>query len=463
MITVRETESSREKYKKMKEVIIMKNFKVNVIAAMAVMAAAMLTGCGDVVVSSPDAETVDKVVSAVQQETAPTNVNAQAAAIAAQGIANANQSAQPAQNTQQAAPAAQQAQNTQQTAQTTQPVQQTQNAQPAQQNAQPAKTEAKAENKSEVKTEKKSEIKAVTVNSSKFVGSYVELSQGVANMDISDNGDGTFAIHIDWAVNSNEENIWEMTGNFDGKGTLNYFNCRKSTSAYDKNGNYTIGVDGIQTPFTTYTAGSGSLTMTSYGIVWTDNMGDIFAGTTFVAKKSAPANTKANEIGTAGSNYYNNETANTKANEIGTAGSCYYNNEIANTKASEVATAGSCYYENEPDTPAAELPTGWMYDGNGSGAVMNIAKNGNTYSFVVSYRDEKTNAYHTYSFSGKYENGKLVYSAGQQDDIVYNADGTVKSASFVSNDHRGTVTQSNTGIVWADSYGPNFVFIGYTL
>lgn len=411
----------------MKEVIIMKNTKVIGIAAMAVMAAATLASCGDVIVSSPDAEAVDKVVSAVQQETAPQTVNTQAAEIAAQAVKNeqpVQQNVQPAQvqNTQ---PAVQNVQNTQ-----------------------PANTETKLpetktpETKTEKKTDnnksdsKKTEIKAISVNSSEFVGSYVEQSQGVANMDISDNGDGTYSIHIDWAVNANEENVWEMTGNFDGKGTLNYFNCKKSTNAYDKNGNYTIGVDGLQTPYTTYSAGSGSLTMTSYGIVWTDNMGDIFAGTTFVTRK---ANKKSDEVGTAGSNYYANETANKKSDEV--------------------ATAGSCYYDNEPDTPSAELPAGWLYDGNGSGAIMNIAKNGNTYSFVVSYRDDKTEAYHTYSFSGKYENGKVYYTAGQQDDIIYNADGTVKSAKFVSNDHKGTITQSNTGIVWADSYGPNFVFV----
>ena len=430
----------------------MKNTKVIGIAAMAVMAVGMLAGCGDVIVSTPDAEAVDKVVSAVQGNTETNAVNTQAAEIAAQV-----QVAKPA--TQTAQPAVQ----------NVQPV--VQNTQSVQQNAEPAKTEAKAETKAEAKTEKKedkkadnkksdnkSEIKAVSVNSSEFVGSYVEQSQGVANLDISDNGDGTYAIHIDWAVNANEENVWEMTGNFDGKGTLNYFNCKKSTSAYDQYGNYTIGVDGIQTPFTTYSAGSGSLTMTSYGIVWTDNMGDIFAGTTFVTKK-AKTNTKADEVGTAGSNYYNNESANTKANEVGTAGSNYYNNEFANTKANEVGTAGSNYYNNEPDTPAAELPTGWFYDGNGSGAVMNIARNGDTYSFVVSYADEKSDVYHTYSFFGKYENGKVYYTAGQQDDIVYNADGSVKSAKFVSNDHKGTVEQSNTGYVWRDSYDPHFVFI----
>ena len=118
--------------------------------------------------------------------------------------------------------------------------------------------------------------------------------------------------------------------------------------------------------------------------------------------------------------------------------------------------AGCNYVEEQTVT---ELPSGWLYDGNGSGTIMNIAKNGDTYSFVVSYPDEKGTCYHTYSFSGKLENGKVSYVGGQQDDLVYNADGSVKSAKFVSNDHKGSVRVSNTGVVWEDSYGPHFVFI----
>lgn len=267
-------------------------------------------------------------------------------------------------------------------------------------------------------------IPAAWVDGDIYAGSYVEETAGRGMMEITRNNDGTYSVEVNWASSASEKNSWNFTGEFNGRGVMNYTNCRKTTDAYDVNGSYTYDSYGLMTPYTTYTMGSGYIEFKEEGILeWHDDMGDILPGTRFVSKtaytKAPETNTKANEIGTAGSNYLENETA-------------------------------------------AELPTGWFYDGNGSGTIMNIVKNGSSYNFVVSMPDEK-GGYNTYSFSGKLENGKVAYTAGQQDNLVYNADGSVKSAKFVSNDHVGQVRMSNTGIVWNDSYGPNFVFISKSM
>ena len=266
------------------------------------------------------------------------------------------------------------------------------------------------------------DVSPVWVEGDVYAGSYYEETAGRGMMDITRNSDGTYSVEVNWSSSASEKNIWNFSGEFDGRGVLRYTNCRKTTVAFDANGNYSCDSYGLMTPYTVYSAGSGYIEFKDEGILeWHDDMGDILPGTRFASK-----------------------TAYNKAN-------------AADTKTNEAGTAGSNYVD---ETPATELPTGWFKDGNGSGTIMNIAKNGDSYKFVVSMPDEKGTCYHTYSFSGKLENGKVIYTAGQQDDLVYNADTTVKSAKFVSNDHKGQVEQTNTGIVWHDSYGPNFVFIG---
>ena len=295
----------------------------------------------------------------------------------------------------------------------------------AQKNVQPAQTQKAAEAPASTQAPAAvipDDVYPVWVEGDMFAGTYAEEIAGRGTMEITRNSDGTYSVEVNWSSSAFEKSSWNFSGEIDGRGAMNYTNCRKTAATYDANGN--------MIPCTIYSAGSGYIEFKDEGILeWHDDMGDILPGTTFVSKTAySKTNTKANEVATAGSNY--NESMG------GYAG---------------------CNYVEE--TTATELPTGWFYDGNGSGSFMNITKNGNSYSFVVSYADEKGTCYHTYSFSGKLENGKVSYTGGQQDDIVYNADGSVKSAKFVSNDHKGQVRISNTGIVWEDSYGPHFVFI----
>ena len=216
-------------------------------------------------------------------------------------------------------------------------------AETAQKNVQPAQTKKAAEVPASTQAPAVTipdEVYPVWVEGDMYAGTYAEEIAGRGMMDITRNSDGTYSVEVNWSSSAFEKNIWNFSGEFDGRAVLRYTNCRMTTLAFDENGNYACDSKGLMTPYTTYTMGSGYIEFKDEGVLeWHDDMGDIIPGTTFVACKQ-PYNTKADEIGTAGSNYYANE--NTKADEVGTAGSNYYANE--HTKADEVGTAGSNYY-----------------------------------------------------------------------------------------------------------------------
>ena len=396
----------------------MKMTKVSMLAAgaAAIMAATMLTGCGDVIVKNPDTEAADKAVTAV---TAQTTAATPAAAAA---MAEADK---PAENTAASQPVV----VVEEKAETSQPVVIIQDKAA---DAQPEKTEAKLPETKipEKKAEKKAETKKneqtlpqytpVKVDDDLFTGSFVEKSQGTATMEITDNGDSSYSVHIVWPVNLSEVNSWDLTGSFDKNGVMNYTNCRKTTSAYDKNGNYTIGVDGIQTPFTTYTAGAGSLKITDYGIVWTDSMGDILAGTTFVNTTS------------------------------------YRNIQVTNT--TDTAENNNYVVETMP----AVFPTGSFYDPNSNKAWLDVFEVNGEYFCTVTCADGygKSNVW---TFSGYVADGKISYTCGTQNVVYYKADGSLDYFETISNSHSGSLRMSNTGIVWEDNDGSSYVFINDSL
>ena len=228
----------------------------------------------------------------------------------------------------------------------------------AQKNTQPAVIVPTAQVQP-AQTQKAAEVPAVTipddvypvwVEGDVYAGTYAEEIAGRGAMDITRNSDGTYSVEVNWSSSAFEKNIWNFSGEFNGRGVMYYTNCRKTTVAFDENGNYAYDSNGLMTPYTTYTMGSGYIEFKDEGVLeWHDDMGDIIPGTKFIACKAY--NTKADEVGTAGSCYYENE--HTKADEVGTAGSCYYENE--HTKADEVGTAGSNYYNFNYDWEADGL------------------------------------------------------------------------------------------------------------
>ncbi|MBQ8967093.1 hypothetical protein [Ruminococcus sp.] len=392
-------------------------------AGAAVMAAMMFASCGDLVVNSPDAETVGTVVSAMNEQAAPEIKTAPAAkapaaqnstvlpasqatttttsAAAAQAPAPAVQAQAPAQTSgsAQAAPAVVTVSSTQQTA-------------PAEKaESKPAETKA-------------AESKAATVNTADFAGHYVENSQKVATMDVTDNGNGNYSVHIEWAVTANEYNSWDFTGDMDSTGKLSYLNCRKSTAAFDDKGNYTVGVDGLQTPFTTYTAGAGSLQITSYGVVWEDGMGDIYKGTTFVKQdaKGAPA-PKAES-----------RPAEVKAPE---------------SKAAAVSTANFAghYVENSQKV-----------------ATMDVTDNGNgNYNVHIEWA-VNANEFNSWDFTGSMDStGKLSYLNCRKTTSAFDANGNytvgvdgLQTPFTTYTAGAGSLQITSYGVVWEDGMGDIF-------
>ena len=195
-------------------------------------------------------------------------------------------------------------------------------AETAQKNVQPAQTKKAAEAPATVIPD---DVYPVWVEGDVYAGCYAEEIAGRGMMDITRNSDGTYSVEVNWSSSAFEKNTWNFSGEFDGRAVLRYTNCRMTTVAFDENGNYACDSKGLMTPYTTYTMGSGYIRFLDEGVLeWHDDMGDVCPGTTFVACK---------------------QSYNTKADEVGTAGSCYYES-MGGIKADEVGTAGSCYYES---------------------------------------------------------------------------------------------------------------------
>ncbi len=234
-------------------------------------------------------------------------------------------------------------------------------------------------------------------------------------MEISNIGNNTYSVHVSWPVTNNEINTWDLTGEFDGRGNLKYYNCRKVTFAYDSNGNYTVGSDGLQTPFTTYTAGSGLIKRTDYGIEWTDDMCDVIAGTVF---KSVTA------------------------------------------MQTVITDNGSTETTIEPDSVVNDLPYGTFYDGNGSKTWLDISDFAGTRHCIVSSQDGLGRMY-TWSFSGKTDaNGRLDYNDGWMSLITYDAEGSIESYETISKDHSGSLRSRSSGVSRYFSYPePDFRII----
>lgn len=259
----------------------------------------------------------------------------------------------------------------------------------------------------------------IVVEGDPYAGSFVERTSNTATMEITNIGNNNYSIHITWPVNQKEVNIWDLSGEFDGRANLRYTNCRKTTAAYDANGNYTVGTDGIQTPFTTYTAGSGNIRMTDEGVEWTDDMGDIAVGTLFRA--------------------------------VATNGN---NNNNGNNNGPQIT--------DEPDAQN-DIPYGNFYDGNGSKTWLDITDFAGTYHCTITSQDGLGRQY-TWTFSGvPNADGVIEYSDGRLDQIIYDEYGNISSYENISKEHSGSLYRSNTGIVWYDSDGSQYVFINSML
>lgn len=266
------------------------------------------------------------------------------------------------------------------------------------------------------------DVYPVWVEGDVYAGTYYEETTGRGIMEVTRYSDNTYSVEVTWPSAANETNYWNFTGTFDGRGNLNYTNCRKTTEAVNSDGSYTYDSCGLMTPYTVYSAGSGSIKFDDYGITWTDNMGDILPGTRFVNYQ--PKTVVVEE-----------QKTNTKADEIGTAGSNYYQNE--------------------------GFMTGSFYDGNGSRATLEISKSNvgeGLYDCIVITPDTLANNV-AYGFSARLENGMLVYDKGVKSCTTYDINGNIENVSILDEGHFGSLCMTNCGLSWTDSDGSSYMFI----
>ena len=156
-------------------------------------------------------------------------------------------------------------------------------------------------------------------------------------------------------------------------------------------------------------------------------MGDVLPGTIFVSRKT---NTKADEIGTAGSNYY------------------------ANEEQEQGGWAGSNYFKNEG------FFTGNFYDLNGSKVWLRIEKSNmgeDTYFCTVTSPDT-LGSYYVYGFLAHLEGDTLVYDRGSLSYEVYDENGNLEDVKIVSKGHSGSIVYSSYGLEWFDSDASDYLF-----
>lgn len=110
-----------------------------------------------------------------------------------------------------------------------------------------------------------------------YVGTYHMENSQRGTMSIDLNGD-TYTVTIDWLDFNSTANNWTFTGQFNGRGVLNYNNCVKNIITYS--------ADGIPNYEQAYTNGSGYIQIaeegTKTGFTWSDDAENAGAGVLFI-------------------------------------------------------------------------------------------------------------------------------------------------------------------------------------
>ena len=110
-------------------------------------------------------------------------------------------------------------------------------------------------------------------NTAIYTGVFIESVAKRATMTIT-GGPDLYNVSITWPNGYAENSTWSFSGSFSGKAVLNYSNCVKITTTYDSAGN--------PSTVTNYINGSGYIQMNDYGVVWSDQVENVAANTTFV-------------------------------------------------------------------------------------------------------------------------------------------------------------------------------------
>ena len=286
------------------------------------------------------------------------------------------------------------------------------------------KTEKKAEPvKAAAKTVDFDKFTAVWEDTDMYAGTYYQ-TEGTGVMEVKNIGNNNYAVRISTAAFKDQLNVWEFVGEFDGRAAMNYTDCRMTVR--------TIGSDEVSV---VYTNGRGYIKFTDE-IVWNDYEGYGIPDTVFSL-----------DLPTAAGGGSDKEVKAEKVEQKKAS------KEYAKPVVIEEDTDPEIELDDEIDA-GAEIESGNYYDGNGSGATMNVRSAGaGVYECTVKVPDTDGDCYE-YTFTAELEDSEAVYFDGEQELVYMNGD-----RGFVSDGHSGTLRNSNTGLVWTDNDGSSFVFV----
>ncbi len=95
-----------------------------------------------------------------------------------------------------------------------------------------------------------------------YSGEYFEIVAGRATITVTKKTSG-YDVWIIWPNSAEEVYNWKFSGTFNASGVMNYTKCTKTIITFDDKG--------IDSSKTSYTNGTGSLTIKTGTITWKDN------------------------------------------------------------------------------------------------------------------------------------------------------------------------------------------------
>ena len=104
--------------------------------------------------------------------------------------------------------------------------------------------------------------KLVSTSTVDYSGEYVETIAGRATVTVTKKASG-YDVWVRWPNSAAEVYNWNFTGTFNSNGVMNYTKCVKTIITFDENDN-----DSLKT---SYTNGTGTLTVKNGTVTWKDN------------------------------------------------------------------------------------------------------------------------------------------------------------------------------------------------
>ena len=105
------------------------------------------------------------------------------------------------------------------------------------------------------------------------MGSYAEAVYGQGTITLDGDPDFAYAT-VNWTDSNGTDAEWTFSGPINGRGVMEYYNCLKTVTEYDE--------DGDAYPVLDYNYGTGYIQFTDHGLIWSDDQEHIADDTSFV-------------------------------------------------------------------------------------------------------------------------------------------------------------------------------------